>query len=381
MKKYKFIFLLIFYCSAINVSSQKLSFSNDILNKNDNEVKEISTLWKNYVESYSAYHKKQTSHYSNDSSLLKYWNKEELSKGTGDMLEYSTLGSRIPMYIIGEHYTFDIRKLNDEFYEIFTQLRLNKDSIDETTLMIYRVCAKKENGKYKLYNAFFPEKQVLKSLKTESINYYYPYSYIMDKSKLKETKNTIKKFEEIQKAYQIKLEAPIIYIVANSFDECDRILGMPYTVFRNYYKYTGMTISPNVILSCTPDHLHEMVHTLFMPTYPNATGLFQEGIATYYGGSNGKNFKENINLLKEYLNENPNTDLADVDSYQVLWKDGFNPMYAVGALLIEEALKIGGTTKVLDLFQYSSEDEAIEKVFNISKNEINPFIKNLVYLK
>jgi len=142
-----------------------------------------------------------------------------------------------------------------------------------------------------------------------------------------------------------------------------------------------MIIYPNLLLSCRPNHLHELIHALFIPLYPNASPLFHEGIATYYGGSSQKNYKEQFELLKKYLQENPNTDLADFNSYNELINDQTNPFYTVGALLIEQALKTGGAEKALELFQYSSTDEAFENVFNVTSSEIHQYIKNLILSK
>ena len=177
------------------------------------------------------------------------------------------------------------------------------------------------------------------------------------------------------------MNAPITYIVANSIDECNFILGFPYTKLRNEAKYAGMTIYPNILISCHPNHLHELTHSLFTPLYQNTPRLFHEGIATYYGGSASKDFKENVELLKIYLLEHPNINLADFDSYDVLLKDGTNPFYTVGALIIEHALKTGGADKVLKLFQYTTINEAFEKVFNVPSTEIHKYIHNLIIKK
>ncbi|MDD4969018.1 MAG: hypothetical protein PHT07_06275 [Paludibacter sp.] len=372
MRKLYCFFLLII---NISVFGQKITFSSEILNSTDKDVKEIAALWKNYFELYAS---------KNDTSIMHYWNEEERKSKFIDIIKYA-LSPELPIYRMGNHVTFDIRKLNDEFYEIFTKFRFENDSDKNNILMIYRICAKKENGEYKFYNAFYCNKQFLKSFSLGNINYYYPFSYPMDNKIIRrDAKKTKATYENIQNYYHIKTNSPITFIFANSNDECNAILGIPYTKLRSHFKSAGNIFSrtPCILLSCKPDHLHELTHSLFIPLYPNAPFLFQEGIATYYGGSGSRNLTENIELLKKYVLENPNVNLADFDSYYTLLKDGSNPFYTVGAIFIDYAIKIGGAQKVLALFKYPSTNSGIYSAINtelgIEKDKINSFLKDYI---
>ena len=204
VNKNRLVLLLLLQVVSYHLLCQNLNFSNDILNSKDNEIKAIKTLWENYFNFYSSH---------NDSTKTFFLNKMERTEATDDIIKYAISRQR-PIYNIGEHFTFDIRKLNDEFYEIFTQLKFKKNIDDETIFMIYRVCAKKDDGTYKLYNAFYYEKQLLKSMKIGDIDYYYPCSYLMSSEKINDAKNAVKTLDSIQKYYHIKPKFPITYIVA-----------------------------------------------------------------------------------------------------------------------------------------------------------------------
>ena len=369
--------LLCFFLLIINLSvfGQKITFSSEILNSTDKDVKEIAALWKNYFGLYAS---------KNDSSIQHYWNEEERKSNFSDIVKYA-LSAELPIYRTGDHVTFDIRKLNDEFYEIFTKFRFANDSDITNILLIYRICAKKEHGEYKFYNAFYCNKQYLKSFSLGRINYFYPFSYPMDEKTIRrDAQKTIAAFETIQNYYHFNTSFPITYIFANSIDECDAILGIPYTKLRSHSKVAGLSYSktPCILLSCRPDHLHELTHSLFIPLYPNAPSLFQEGIATYYGGSGSRDFTENIGLLKKYIHENPTVNLVDFDSYETLLPDGSNPFYTVGAVFIDYAIKIGGAEKVLALFKYPGTNKGIYSAINselgIEKDKINSFLKDYI---
>ena len=355
----------------ISVSGQKITFSPEILNSTDRDVKEIAALWKNYFESYSL---------KNDTTVVNYWNNEEIKSGSNDMIKYLA-SPQLPIYKMGNHITFDIRKLDDKFYEINTMFELGEGN-QKMMYAIYRVCAKKNNGKYELYNDFYYNKQLLKSIKIGRISYYYPYSYPMDNKNIKDAKETVLKFENIQKYYRIEKNTPITYILANSIDECDAIIGLPYTMIRSYSKYAGLTIYPNTLLSCRPNHLHELIHGLFIPLYPNAPSLFHEGIATYYGGTCGEKFDFHVKQLQAIINSKPDADLSNFDNWDKLIEDKTNPFYTIGAVFIDYAIKIGGAEKVLALFKYPSTNEGIYAAINselgIKKDKINSFLKDYI---
>ena len=356
-----FFTLFIFF----HLSGKNLTFSHEIVTSIDNEVKEIAILWDNYFNA----------SISNSDATI-YWNKEEIASGINDIIKYSA-SPQVPIYTIGNHFTFDIRKFDDEFYEIITSFELGSDD-NKSILSIYRICAKKTDDKYKLYNSLHCNKQLLKSYKIGRVNYYYPHSFSMNRKDIKKAKKTILTFNNIQNYYQIDANTPILYILANSIDECNSIIGFSYTKFRSHLKIAGSFIYPNILQSCHPDHLHELIHALFMPLYPNAPSLFHEGIATYYGGACQRNYVEHIDFLKEYLQNNPNIDLADFESYDFLIDNKTNPFYTVGALIIDHTLTVGGAKKTLELFCYTSVYESLEKVLNIPSNEIHQYIHNLI---
>lgn len=364
--------LLCFLLLIINISvyGQKITFSAEVLNSTDKDVKEIAALWKNYFESYSL---------KNDTTVVNYWNDEEIKSGSNDIIKFLT-GTQ-PIYKFGNHLTFNIRKLDDKFYEINTIMELG-DGNQKRMYAIYRVCAKKNNGKYEFYNDFYCNKQLLKSIRIGRINYYYPYSYPMDNKNMKYAKETVLKFENIQKYYRIETNTPITYILANSIDECDEIIGLPYTMISSYSKYAGLTIYPNTLLSCRPNHLHELIHGLFIPLYPNAPSLFHEGIATYYGGTCGEEFDFHVKQLQAIINSKPDSDLSNFDNWDKIIEDKTNPFYTIGAVFIDYAIKIGGAEKVLALFKYPNTNEGIYAAINselgIKKDKINSFFKDYI---
>ena len=172
------------------------------------------------------------------------------------------------------------------------------------------------------------------------------------------------------------IKSRITYIIGNTFNEANSFVGFDSSIISSTSPFAGYSIrNQNIILSCREDHLHEIVHAIFIPMFPKAPALFHEGIATYYAGTAGQSYSKNLLQLKIMINNNPELDLSKIDDLNNVLENGSNYFYTIGAILIDNALKIGGPKKVLALFQDSvsspsdSEDPlpAIKKEFEYSE--------------
>ncbi|MGD0756566.1 MAG: hypothetical protein ABR927_16060, partial [Bacteroidales bacterium] len=92
-----------------------------------------------------------------------------------------------------------------------------------------------------------------------------------------------------------------------------------------------------------------------------------------------------FNLIKQLgnmINNNPEIDLSKFDDLFNVLDNGTNYFYTIGAIFIDYAFKIGGTNKVLALFQYPDSTDnaisAIERELGIKKNQIDSFLKKYV---
>ncbi len=168
-----------------------------------------------------------------------------------------------------------------------------------------------------------------------------------------------------------------------SIDEANTYLGFDYSLRSSVSRNAGYYLTEqNTIVSCQVDHFYEIVHSVFMAKYPNASSLFQEGIATYFAGTGGNNFDFQIAQLCEMIESNPNTDLSKFNDLNKLLKNGSNHFYTIGATFIDYAFKKGGSEKVISLFQYPKSNEeklsAISKELEIGENDIDSFLKNYI---
>jgi hypothetical protein len=359
-----FLFLL-----SLVTSGQKISFSQDLLLTKDPEVIAIREFWKAYVGECVR---------NKDSAFKKYWNSTELDQGFTDIVN-----DELPIYSLGELETFEIKKETNGFYRIRSRV-IPLDPNDKSVFAIFNIYAKKSKSVYKLYNQFFFTKSKLKYFQSGNIDYYYPGNYNFTIKKAKETADS---YSNISTLYGYTKNSRITYIIGNTFDEANSFVGFDSSIISSTSPYAGYSIrNQNIILSCREDHIHEIVPAVIFPLFPKAPSLFHEGIATYYGGTAGQSYLNNLMQIKKMINNNPGIDLSKMDNLNIVLENGSNYFYTIGAIFIDNALKIGGPKKVLALFQDSVSDPsnwedplpAIKKEFGIKKDQIDSFLKKYI---
>jgi hypothetical protein len=194
-------------------------------------------------------------------------------------------------------------------------------------------------------------------------------------------------YSKISLLYGFKDKRKVTYIIGNNLDEANGLIGFDYTIYSSSFSGAAYTIQEkNIILANREDNVHEVIHSIFMPMFPKSSFLFQEGIATYYGGSGAQNYSSLVHQLWKMINSKPDTDLSKIEDHNKVLENGTNHYYSIGAIFIDYALKIGGTKKVLALLQYPVNDtypfenglSAIKEELGIEKSQIDPFLKKYI---
>lgn len=361
--------ILILVLIPLSVFGQGITFSLEILNTKDPQIEAVRDLWKSYVN---------TCKNVNSKPSLEYWNKSEIDQGFTDIIMKA-----IDMpYLAGKLIVNDIKKVGNDYYKICNVWFLG----DSTITFKFNVYAKKEVNNFKLYNSFFVIKPELLHYQIDNFDYYYLPNFSFN---IQKAKQSAEFYSKISSLYGNADKRKITYIVGNNLDEVNKLIGFDKSPISSASPLAGSTINcPNfIILSGREDHFHEIVHSVLIPTFPNAHMLFHEGIATYYGGNVNRKLSDFIDELKKVITNNPDIDLSKFDEIDKILNDGkFNNFYFLGAIFIDYALKNGGPKKVLALLQfpvndpYTFEDakSAIQQELGIAKNQIDNFIKKYI---
>jgi hypothetical protein len=359
------IILIFFLILSTSLLGQEISSNQDISNSKDKTIASVRDFWIAYIKDISKSN-------NSDKNLIysKYWNKFEIGNGFTDIIN-----DALPVYSIGKLQIKDIRKVQDVFFQIKNQVELNGKVI-----AVFNIYVKEEGSSYKLYNQLFFSKSTLNHYQNDNIDFYYPNKYLFNVKKADELSDSYVKLSDL---YGNHRKNKVTYLIGNTFNEASKFIGIETGILSSDSPYAGFTIkNQNLILSSREDHLHEIIHLVFFSLFPDSPYIFNEGVATYYGGTGGKDYKTLINNLKVLIKTHPDIDLSDFDSINKTLDDGTNYCYIVGAILIEYAYRTGGAEKVLSLFKYSTNNQnwddpqsTIEKVLGIEKDQINSFIK------
>ena len=183
------------------------------------------------------------------------------------------------------------------------------------------------------------------SYRTDQIDFYIGNGLSFDKNKIKASAKFAEGFIQ---DYNIKTQNRITYIAASSIDECSAMIGLVYTPIRSHESYAGRTIY-NIILSTQLDHIHEVVHAIMLPLYPNAPQFLHEGIATYYGGTATQDYKTLKKVATDFI-ERERMDFGTNNFLDASLSDDIPLSYVIGAAIVEYALQNGGERVVLRLF-------------------------------
>ena len=123
---------------------------------------------------------------------------------------------------------------------------------------------------------------------------------------------------------------------------------------------TGMVFVGNPALGET--YLHELAHAILTPTLPIRNGLFNEGVATWLGGSRGRTPWEVYARLRQIQAMRPALTLAQVLSRDIPDAEAeemSDALYATGAVVVDAVYRHAGITGLRALAQLSNDPSVL----------------------
>ena len=123
-------------------------------------------------------------------------------------------------------------------------------------------------------------------------------------------------------------------------------------------------------------YTHEVVHIYTHEIFPNINVFFDEGIATYFGGSGNQSYKWHRQRLLEYISENPTANFDEyIDIYKKIYIKDETPIpYITAALICERILRLYGKEKLFEIFRSTNDTWEILNSLNIDHNNLNEII-------
>ncbi|OCK52920.1 hypothetical protein BA768_09755 [Chryseobacterium sp. CBo1] len=205
----------------------------------------------------------------------------------------------------------------------------------------------------------------------DNITYYIS---INKNYNLKEAEAQKKDINMLSKFFDTK-RFPIFYYSTVSPEEVFKLKGFDYHPMMFADKSGGFAEDYNIVISGNNSeyYTHEIVHLYTSKLFPKINPFFDEGIATYFGGSGKFDYQWQKGKLKKFLTENPDFDAFEhLDVYERLYFEKETPIpYLVSAVLCEMIISKFGKEKLFSVFKNGNSVEECIKTFNLNKNNIN----------
>lgn len=214
--------------------------------------------------------------------------------------------------------------------------------------MTVTVYAVRDGRDWKLSSALPRETAGWKRDTVGPITYVYATTYTYNRAR---AKHAVAFIDSLSKVFGVPRPDPVAYFLSATSEEAYGLMGLESDV---KYGATGAVAQPvnHQIFSGDPkwgeEYLHELVHIVVAPLSAsgNTMYFFNEGIATWLGGTVGLTYQQSLRGLAEYLREHPAVTLDSLI-------DQGGPqtqLYRGGALLTEMVFERGGTSAVKSLF-------------------------------
>lgn len=380
MKFLSIVFFFLSFLFGIEVVAQSQTFNSDSEPKVRPSIKPAYELWSSFLKSKA------------DSIGAAYWNKEELKNyGSQDYFlieKVFDFGFGDLLYFWNKHahiHTFSISE-NDGLFKIKAGMYFNKKSKTDSTktepnyMYLFHVYAKEEQGRLKLFNAFEINKVKNCEYREEGfIKYYFPKGTYFERQDAIRQNNFL---VQLCAEYGVTPDT-VEYVYANSQEALNRINGFDFKLGDSGKNIpSGFADDKNKRVMCQGTgtyYPHELVHVFLNPVFPNSHLWFNEGLATYYGGSRGKSLDWHIQQAHHYLKDNDSINLSNMMDY-VNMTEYTEYRYVLGGLLMKMTMEKGGVHLVKKMMSAGNSDSAfygaIEQYLNIKREDLNEVLRD-----
>ncbi|MEO8908773.1 MAG: hypothetical protein ABI408_00905 [Gemmatimonadaceae bacterium] len=155
--------------------------------------------------------------------------------------------------------------------------------------------------------------------------------------------------------------------VAGSMEEAQRAIGLDFFPEASADRGRGgRGGAGNTVLSGNPAlgeaYEHELAHVILGPTFPSRNRLFNEGVATWLGGSRGRTTHQVYERLHQIQAAHPALTIAQVltsDAPDVTTEEGSELFYATGALIVDSVYRQTGIAGLRSFAQVNNDPKAL----------------------
>jgi len=371
MKK---LLLIIFTITTLSYRAQDILINYDV----DTTIYEVGKplqLWIDFLKT------------KDDSTGARYWNDAEVKKY--GYKSYFLLENELDfgmdnfLELLG-HSTIKVLqvKQNAGVFKISSLMEFKPEAATSNIQYIFHVYVKEQKGSFKLYNAIGINSALyLNHANIGYVHYHYPKSHLFNQALAQKQSDFITKFAE---NFEVQPDTVQYYFGANH-EELDNIKGLDF-IIRNsgeQLPFGKADVENKIVYSSGLGEYypHELIHVILHKKYKNMHFWFNEGVATYFGMSRGKELDWHLKKVNTYLLLHPELDLNDLTKLQNKNMDattGFK--YALGGFLIQYAYEKGGYALIKILLNAGNTDaafyNALKEHLGLEQSTLNTFFRS-----
>jgi len=365
------LLILIFFTLSLKSFGQSVTVNYDI-DTTVFKVAEPLNLWLDFLNT------------KDDSLGSKYWNLKEVKKygQTSYFLIEKELQFGMDNYLKLLSYSnikiLSVKKI-DEYFKITSIMEFEPKEKTCNIQYIFHVYTGIENGELKLFNPLeINTKLNFNSTTIGYIKYHYPKFHDFNYELAKKQNDYLIGLSE---KFKVNIDT-VDYYFANSNTELLKARGFDFLIANSGIEIpSGKADQKNRIVYASgigEYYPHELIHFLLNPHFPNCHLWINEGVATYFGMSRGKELGWHLKKLNKHLLEHPEINLNNMLELKTL--DQYTDYrYVLGGLIIKKAFEKGSYELVKKMLNTGKEDtdfySAIEKYLGIKRQELNIIIR------
>ena len=345
----------------------KINYSN--IDTSNADKKASLKVWRSYLMNclYGAAVK-------NDTLGLKYWNDDEKKETTHPNYIFSVF----PGLFYFQTTILSIEPYENDYFKILNCNAEPDSSGNLNIKAIYFVLVKKVKGVYKLFSYFYPVKDKLTRKKVGRFDYYYPDYYLFS---MENAEKYVKFCDSLSVLFEVPVNTRIAYVADTNNISLIGHFGFIY--LGTYYTSKGGQYLKDqrlILDSFNECDEHELVHYFTAIKYPDKMQFFDEGLATYLGGSMGQNLNYHVRKLYDHFYRR-NADTTNVMELPRLDQET-DPAYILGGVIMKYATESSGMQRAFKLLTYSARqytpEEVINKELGIPKDKLNSFLLDCI---
>ena len=157
--------------------------------------------------------------------------------------------------------------------------------------------------------------------------------------------------DSLASAFKVPVPSGIRYYIAGTAEELARILGLDFAIPAIGRAYPANGIVMSGLPAYDEWYPHELAHLVLAPIARETPWILSEGLATWVGGSRGRDFPTLLDELATELRSRPTFTLDSILEPHS-WRDSVS--YTTGAVLLRMAHERGGLPAVRMLLEVPS---------------------------